>query len=283
MKEEVKVKAKAKKNEASMYYTDDDSDDDFQPTKRKKVRNLPLKIYDHLWLWLTFIVSFKQMSTSPAENLKPTTTPVKQPKQEPPELASFVGSCASDFKKSDEFTVTPSAAAHTATVAADYDAASNTERPLLQKQRYRSYICKAFCQSGGGGGISPPLSTELEIVSSFFSSPLSLLLLLLFSLSVYAYFFGFACFQDSENLFWNSHTQADRSSGKGIQAHRLLPYAVSFPDYAAYNILDVEIMTLSARSGDTEQFFSSYFSFLTSYFMFLFLYFFLLLNAQHAG
>lgn len=194
------MKAKAKKNEASMYYTDDDSDDDFQPTKRKKVRNLPLKIYDHLWLWLTFIVSFKQMSTSPAENLKPTTTPVKQPKQEPPELASFVGSCASDFKKSDEFTVTPSAAAHTATVAADYDAASNTERPLLQKQRYRSYICKAFCQSGGGGGISPPLSTELEIVSSFFffpSLPTTATLILPLCLCLFLWFCLFSGFRES--------------------------------------------------------------------------------------
>ena len=160
------------------------------------------------------------MSTSPAENINPVfkSQSIKQEEQ----------------KTSDKFdasTVTPPAAS----VAADYDA-SNTERPLLQKQRYRSHKCKAFCQSGGGGGIH--LHCQLNLKSSF-SLPPPLFSYICLSLV------WLCLFQDSKNLFRHSDAQADRSSGEGISAHRLLLYAVRY--YAAYNILDAEIMTLSAR------------------------------------
>jgi len=160
------------------------------------------------------------MSTSPAENINPVfkSQSIKQEEQ----------------KTSDKFdasTVTPPAAS----VAADYDA-SNTERPLLQKQRYRSHKCKAFCQSGGGGGIH--LHCQLNLKSSF-SLPPPLFSFIRLSLV------WLCLFQDSKNLFRHSDAQADRSSGEGISAHRLLLYAVRY--YAAYNTLDVEIMTLSAR------------------------------------
>ena len=119
------------------------------------------------------------MSSSPAENIKPAlkSLSIKQEEQK-------------TWDKFDASTVTPAAAS----VAADYDAASNTERPLLQKQRYRSHKCKAFCQSDGGGGIH--LYCQLNLKSS-----LSLPPPLLFPICGYL-LFGCVCFmQDTENIF----------------------------------------------------------------------------------